>query len=293
MADPLVSVIIPNYNYASYVGEAIDSVLAQEYPNIEIIVVDDGSSDDSRAVIESYGERAKGIFQQNQGVSATRNNGVASCNGEFIAFLDADDAWMPTKLSRQMERFADANVGLVHVGVATIDGSGAVVGENLAGMEGCVANDLLLLRPVILGGGSGVVIRRRIFDDIGGFDTRLSTSADWELYYRIAARCEVAFVAEALVRYRFHGSNMHNNIAAMEHDVRIGFEKAFADKSADVQAIKSEAVGSFHTMLAGSYFHQAKYGKFLSHAFASIWHKPSTVGNFFARKAKVARPEVK
>ena len=286
---PLVSVIIPNYNYAPYVGEAIDSVRAQDYPNVEIIVVDDGSSDDSRAVIESYGEKVEGIFQPNQGVSATRNNGVAACHGEFVAFLDADDAWMPTKLSRQIERFGNADVGLVHVGVSHVDGSGKVISENLEGKEGHVANDLLLLMPVILGGGSGVAIRRRIFDEVGGFDTRLSTSADWELYYRIAARCEVAFVPEALVRYRFHGSNMHNNIAAMEHDVRIGFAKAFADKSADVQAIKSEAIGSFHTMLAGSYFHQAKYIKFLNHAIASIWHRPSNVGNFFARKAKFAK----
>ncbi len=286
---PLVSVIIPNYNYASYVGEAIDSVLAQDYPNVEIIVVDDGSSDDSRAVIECYGDKLRAIFQQNQGVCATRNNGVAVSSGEFIAFLDADDSWMPGKLTRQMERFANADVGLVHVGVSHIDGAGNAIREDLAGEEGHVANDLLLLKPVILGGGSGVVIRRRIFDEVGGFDTRLSTSADWELYYRIAARCEVAFVSEALVRYRVHGSNMHNNIAAMEHDVRVGFEKAFADRSADVQAIRSEAIASFHTMLAGSYFHQANYGKFLSHALASIWNKPSNIGNFFARKAKLAK----
>ncbi|MEQ1642736.1 MAG: glycosyltransferase [Pyrinomonadaceae bacterium] len=286
---PLVSVIIPNYNYASYVGEAIDSVLAQDYPNVEVIVVDDGSSDDSRAVVERYGERVSSIFQPNQGVCATRNNGVVASSGEFVAFIDADDAWMPTKLSRQMERLTNADVGLVHVGVSHVDGAGKAIREDLDGKEGRVANDLLLLKPVILGGGSGVVIRRHIFDEVGGFDTRLSTSADWELYYRIATRCEVAFVPEALVRYRVHGANMHNNIAAMEHDVRIGFEKAFADESADVQAIRSEAVGSFHTMLAGSYFHQAEYGKFLTHAIASVWNKPSNIGNFFARKTKLAK----
>ena len=286
---PLVSVIIPNYNYASYVREAIDSVLAQDYPSVEVIVVDDGSSDDSRAVIESYGDKVRAIFQQNQGVCATRNNGVKVSRGEFVAFLDADDAWMPSKISRQMERFANPDVGLVHVGVSHIDGAGKVIREDVEGKEGRVASDLLLLKPVILGGGSGVVIRRHIFDAVGGFDTRLSTSADWELYYRIATRCEVAFVPEALVRYRVHGSNMHNNIAAMEHDVRIGFEKAFADGSPDVQAIKREAIGSFHTMLAGSYFHQAEYGKFLSHAIASVWNKPSNIGNFFARKTKLAK----
>lgn len=289
MDSPLVSVIIPNYNYATYVGEAIDSVLAQDYPRVEIIVVDDGSSDDSRFVIESYGGSVKGIFQQNQGVSATRNTGIAASCGEFVAFLDADDVWMPTKLSRQMERFGESAVGMVHAGVTEIDDSGTVIGENLAGREGRVSNDILALLPVILGGGSGVVVRRRILEEIGGFDTRLSTSADWELYYRIATKCEVAFIREPLVRYRVHGTNMHNNVEAMEHDLQIGFAKAFADKSAAAQAIKAEAIGRFHTILAGSYFHQARYLKFLSHALATIWHTPSNVGHFLARKAKLAK----
>ena len=93
MTADLVSVIIPNYNYAHYLREAIDSALGQTYPHIEIIVVDDGSKDGSDEVIRSYGDRIRSVFQQNKGVSAARNAGVISGSGEYVAFLDADDSW--------------------------------------------------------------------------------------------------------------------------------------------------------------------------------------------------------
>ena len=96
MKEPLVSVVIPNYNYGQYLRQAIDSVLAQTYPAIEIIVVDDGSQDKSEAIVRSYGERVRLIAQRNQGVSVARNRGVQESAGEFVAFLDADDAWYAT-----------------------------------------------------------------------------------------------------------------------------------------------------------------------------------------------------
>src|SRR5438045_4325502 len=98
MQKGLVSVVIPNYNYARYVGDAVDSVLGQTYADLEVIVVDDGSTDASRDVLLSYGDSVKTISQQNQGVSAARNNGVAASRGEFVAFLDADDLWLPEKV---------------------------------------------------------------------------------------------------------------------------------------------------------------------------------------------------
>ena len=122
MKPGLVSVVIPNYNYANYLREALDSVLAQSYSDIEIVVVDDGSTDGSKDVIAAYDDRINAIFQKNEGVSAARNNGVLAGSGEFIAFLDADDAWLPTKVERQVAMFrSDPALGLVHVGVEEID----------------------------------------------------------------------------------------------------------------------------------------------------------------------------
>src|SRR5438309_4900890 len=99
---PLVSVVVPNYNYGRYVREAVDSVLGQTYPAVEVIVVDDGSSDDSLSVLQSYGSKIKLVVQPNGGVHKARNRGIEESKGEFVAFLDADDVWEPTKLERQV-----------------------------------------------------------------------------------------------------------------------------------------------------------------------------------------------
>lgn len=289
MKPGLVSVIIPNYNYAHYLREAVDSVLAQTYQDIEIVVVDDGSKDDSRAVLESYGERLKIVFQENQGVAAARNNGSAASSGEFIAFLDADDAWLPTKVEKQVAKFAaNPNFGLVHVGVDEVDPEGNSLVHRLEGAEGRVSATLLMLgREGVLGGGSGAMIRRTVFDEIGGVDQRLSTSADWDLFYRISERHEVGFVAELLIKYRVHGSNMHTNVAVFEHDMMLAFEKAFASPTPEIAAVKQKAYGNLHQILAGSYFHARKYGAFGANSLKSIVREPANIRHFlpFGRTA--------
>src|SRR5260370_11913693 len=153
---PKVSVIIPNYNYAHYIGQAVDSVLAQTYENTEIVVVDDGSHDTSEKLIAGYGERVRLIKQKNQGVSAARNTGVRETQGELLAFLDADDLWLPLKLEKQVQRFLDDHeLGLVHCGIEEISGTGEHLRLRFDGLEGWVATEMLLFkRAVILGGGS-------------------------------------------------------------------------------------------------------------------------------------------
>ena len=279
MKQPLVSVIIPNYNYAHYLPETLDSVLGQGYPNIEIIVVDDGSQDDSENVIRSYGERVRLIKQKNQGVSAARNRGVQESSGELIAFLDADDVWLPNKLERQVQRILeDPAIGLVHCGLEEVDSSGNVVGVLLDGMEGSISREMLLFnRPVILGAGSTALVPRATFDAVGGFDTRLSTSADWEFCYRVAFRQSVAFVAEVLVRYRVHGTNMHSNIKLMEHDMLIGYAKAFRTDDKELLALRRQCYGNIHMVLAGSYFRTGQTYDFATHALKSLWLRPANL----------------
>ena len=275
----LVSVVIPNYNYAHFLREAIDSVLAQTYSDIEIIVVDDGSSDASSEVLESYGKRVRTVFQKNQGVSAARNNGAEISRGEFIAFLDADDSWLPAKLEKQSEIFAaDPELGMVHVGFVEIDEAGRELLERTNGLEGRVAEELLRFeRSVILGGGSGIMVRREAFVVVGGFDLRMSTSADWDFFYRISSGYSVGFVPEVLLKYRVHALNMHGNIVAMEHDMMLGFEKAFA---ADRMANRRTFYGNLHKTLSASYFRAGKYADFGRHVIQSIWNRPFNIGYF-------------
>lgn len=272
MSHPLVSVIIPNYNYGRFLAQTIDSVLAQNYPNIEIIVVDDGSSDESVEVLESYGDKIKWFKQQNSGVSVARNRGIKESRGEFIALLDSDDVWLPEKIEKQIKLFLeDPEIGLVHCGFVDFDNEGNRHAEHLDGMKGRVAEDMLRYqRSVILGGGSAVVFKKKMFDEIGGFSLNISPAEDWEFYYQAARRCKVGFVAEVLMEYRIHGNNNHLNISRMERAIIGAFDKVFSEYPEELAPIRKECYGRIHTVLAGSYFRAGQYGSFLRHAAKSL-----------------------
>jgi hypothetical protein len=118
------------------------------------------------------------------------------------------------------------------------------------------------------------MVPRKVFDEVGGFDTRLSTSADWDVFYQISSRFAVGFVPEILLKYRFHHSNMHGNVRVMEHDMTIAFEKAFAHGAATG---KSRAYANLYKNLAGSYFRAGNYASFVRTAVQSIGHDPANL----------------
>jgi glycosyltransferase involved in cell wall biosynthesis len=248
-----------------------------------VIVIDDGSRDGTPEVLRRYGDRIQAVRQPNSGVSAARNAGVARSSGELLAFLDADDEWDPRKLELQVAAWeAQPEAGLVHCGVEDIDAAGTPLRRHTEGLSGTgVAAEMLLFRrSTILGGGSGVLIPRAVFDAVGGFDTRLSTSADWDLYYRISCRHPVRFVPEPLLRYRLHGSNMHGNIRAMEHDMLLAYQKAFAEAEAPVRKLRRRAYGNLHSVLAGSFFAAGQRADFARHAARSLLLTPDNLARF-------------
>ncbi|HVF47851.1 MAG TPA: glycosyltransferase [Pyrinomonadaceae bacterium] len=288
-----VSVIIPNYNYAHYLREAIEGVLNQTYPDIEIIVVDDGSTDGSSEILKSYGDRILLILQNNQGVSAARNNGVMSSHGQYVAFLDADDSWLPKKIEREVEQFSlNPKLGLVHVGVREVDAVGNHIRDRLDGGHGQIADQLLMLATEgILGGGSGFMVPRSVFDEIGGFDTALSTSADWDLFYRISSRYPIGFVPEVLINYRVHGANMHGNIEVMERDMTLAFSKAFGQGAT---AHSRKVYGNLYQNLSGSYFYAGDYAASLRTALRSLSYRPANILYFIQyplRRMRAGRKE--
>ncbi|MGV3722828.1 MAG: glycosyltransferase family 2 protein [Actinomycetota bacterium] len=287
-----VSVVIPTYNHARFLRMAIDSALRQSLPPREVIVIDDGSSDGTPEVVAEYGDRIRALRHANQGVAASRNAGAELATGKLLAFLDADDVWRPQKLERQVERFQrEPGLGLVHCGVEEIDAEGNVLRRQQDGLEGsAVAREMLLFRsPTILGGGSGVMIARSAFDEVGGFDPRLSTSADWDLYFRLASRCPVGYVPEPLLQYRLHGSNMHGNIGAMERDMLLAYSKAFADPSSPVQNLRRRAYGNLHSVLAGSYFSVGRKQDFVRHAARSLYLTPDNLLRFAGYPLRLLR----
>jgi glycosyltransferase involved in cell wall biosynthesis len=289
-----VSVIIPTHNRAEFLAEAIDSALSQTHAPTEVIVIDDGSTDNTAEVLSGYGNRIKAVRQQNRGVSAARNAGVALASGDLLAFLDADDVWMPKKLERQVARFqAEPDLGLVHCGVDEIDAEGARLRRVQDGLEGWVADDMLMFRrSVILGGGSGAMIPRALFKDIGGFDETLSTSADWDLYYRVARKHRVGFIADVLVGYRIHGSNMHSDIAVMERDMVRGYVKAFMDAGPHLLSLRRRCHGNLHRMLAGSYYRRGNYWSFLRHSIKALVLTPENAAWFLAYPVRRFRARV-
>lgn len=281
-----LSVVIPSYNYGRFIGEAIESVLTQTRPAAEVIVVDDGSTDDTEGVVTSFGEnRVRYLRQENAGVSAARNRGVAESRGDLIGFLDADDTFESEKLELQTEKlFQDANVGLVHCGIREFDSeTGDTVALNTDGKAGDVADGLLVWEePVVNVSGSCLVVRRDAFEAVGGFDTRMKCGEDWDFCYRVARKFKVGFVAEPLVNYRSHGAAAHHNVDNMERGMAMFYAKAFDTDDPKVLALKDRALGNYHKIISGSYFRAGRYGKFASHAVRSIAHRPANLGYFLS-----------
>ncbi|HVO69236.1 MAG TPA: glycosyltransferase [Aggregatilineaceae bacterium] len=206
-APPLVSIVIPAYNSAQFICEAVDSCLVQTYPNCEIIVVDDGSTDNTRALLEArYGERIRYLSQQNAGPSAARNRGIRAARGAFIQFCDADDQLLPAKIERCMEVFQQQpEVGVVYTRYQYVEADGKTPAplSDPPLLSGDVFCDLLLSNGnAIL--TSATLVRRDALLEVGTFDERLRRTQDWDLFLRLASRYSYASIDEVLLLYRWH-----------------------------------------------------------------------------------------
>jgi glycosyltransferase involved in cell wall biosynthesis len=278
-----VSVVIPTYNYGRFISQAIRSVLDQTSPPSEIIVVDDGSTDETKAVVDRFDALVRYIHQSNAGVCDARNRGVAEATSELIAFLDADDTWEPTNLEKHLARFeSDDEPGLVHSGLREFDDkTGETIQLYLDGSEDNVAESLLLWDgPTIVRPGGAITVSRQAFDYVGGFDTRMTVGEDWDFCFRVARSFKVGFVAEPLVNYRNHGAGAHHNVENMERGMLLFYEKAFASDDHEILKLRRRAYGDFHKVMSGSYFHSRQLRKFLLHAAKSIWMRPANLGYF-------------
>ena len=283
--------IIPAHDHASYLPDAIDSALGQTLRPLEVIVIDDGSTDATPEVLAAYGSRVRAFRQPNRGVAAARNAGLAVARGDSVAFLDADDEWKPRKLERQIARLArDPALGLVHCAAERFDASGTIEPGRLTGMEGWVRREILRLdREVIAAPGSSLLVPRRIALDLGGFDERLPPSEDWDFCCRVAAQHPIGYVPEVLVRYRQHGRGIHLNIPRMERAMLLALEKQFASSDADVQSLRRHSYGRLHRILAGCYFEQRQPRAFVRHVMKSLQYDAGNVGYFVAYPWRIIR----
>ncbi len=210
---PRVSVVVPTYNSADRVTDAIKSVLAQTYTDFEIVVIDDGSTDQTEEALRQFGDRIHYFKQENHGVSAARNAGIRKSRGEYIAFLDSDDFWLPEKLAEQVPVLdADREVGLVYSDWTVMSGETVLQSsyhKNLTPASGYVF-DQLIQRGFVL--TSGVVVRRRCLDDVGDFDKSLAIAQDYDLWLRISYRWQIQLVNKCLFTKRSFDGSLSTNL---------------------------------------------------------------------------------
>ena len=202
---PTISVVIPTHNRRELLLRTIDSALAQEAIDFEVVVVDDGSTDGTAEAIRVLNDRRIRVLRNERpvGVAAARNMGVEAASGSWIALLDDDDLWSPEKLRQQLAAADATGRSWVYAGSVEIDEHGVIFGgEPPPSSEELLAS--LLERNLMPAGSSNVIVRADLFRDVGGFDVRLRLIADWDLWLRLAPTGPPACVSQPLVAYRFH-----------------------------------------------------------------------------------------
>jgi glycosyltransferase involved in cell wall biosynthesis len=218
---PVVSIVIPTRDRAHLLGRSLRAACAQVGVDLEIIVVDDGSTDATRQVVaDGRDPRVRYIRNDTtMGVSASRNRGIAAAKGDWISFLDDDDVWAPEKLTRQLTAAERAGAHWVYAGDVNVDERLRV----LSGGPPPAPRDVIALLPrwnPIASGGSNVIVRSELLAAVGGFDSELRRTEDWDLWIRIARKGTPAWVCEPLVAYRFHAGNVAKDPADMVDEAR-------------------------------------------------------------------------
>lgn len=214
-----VSVIIPSYNSGHYLKEALDSALAQTFMDYEVVVVNDGSTDSTEAVIrdyeQRYPEKIRYIYQNNKGLAAARNTAIQHVTGEYLALLDADDRWLPERLAETVAAMdADQKLGIVHANITRFASNGNILDtpqRDTRYLTGMIFEHIFLRRAHL--SCPTVLIRRRCIDKVGLFDENLSYLGceDRELWLRIAQRYAVHYIDKVLALYRISPTSMSHN----------------------------------------------------------------------------------
>lgn len=213
---PLVSVVIATYNMGRYVGDAVRSVLGQTYRNLELHVVDDGSTDDTPRVLDEFESdpRFNRYRQENAGQTVAKNRGLSRCRGDLVAFLDGDDMWPEDRLEKQVPQFAaDPGLGVVYGQVQGIDGEGNLLRrsgpiDHSRWPSGWITARLFLDNCIPFG---SVLVKRDCFDRLGGFDESLRMGIDWDLWLRFSTRYKFLYLPDVMLKYRWWEGQMSRN----------------------------------------------------------------------------------
>lgn len=274
---PRVSVVIPTYNRAAYISEAIESALNQTAPDLEIVVVDDGSTDNTAEIVGSYGHRVRYVRQANQERAAARNTGIINASGQHIALLDSDDVWLPNHIAACGEALRrHPRAGVAYSRAVLVDEAGGLLTPMPAAMP---SGDLLhrILSSCEIGAtSSSTLIRREVFESVGLFDEvrELSGSEDWVMWARIATRYEFVAVPEITAKLRVHDGNTRGNAPRMERSSLKALDVLFSVYGTDVRLRGYEGLAhaAVYTLIAINYYGEGNMRRsrqFLRYALAA------------------------
>lgn len=290
MTDPQISAVIPVRNGGRFIAQAIDSVLVQKEVVVECIVVDDGSEDDTSDVLDRFGDKIRRVETPQVGVARARNRGAEVAMGRQLAFLDSDDVWLPRKSALQLRALADDRLGLSFTALHLIDENGRFKGRiPVCEPTEALKNTLLLEKPFMSGIGSSALVKREAFEKVGGFDERLSTSADCGFACKVALRWDVHALARPMVLYRLHPAQMHNDPAATQRDMMRIFDELFNDPDlpSELQRLRRRAEANLGISLAGSYLRQRHFAGFIRHVLRASIRRPDRL---IAAVGRLSRP---
>lgn len=242
-SDPLVSVVIPAYNAEITILETIESVRKQTFSSFEIIVINDGSTDNTLELVNSVDDpRLKVFSYENGGLSTARNRGIFRAQGEFIAFLDADDLWTADKLELQVQALRNnPAAGVAYSWTLVVDekGQGLYPGVSVS-FEGNVYQHLLTGN--FIASGSNVMLRRQVTDLVGEFDPELKSSEDWEYWLRVALHFSFVVVPKSQVLYRQSSTTMSSNFKRMENYMLLVHTRAFETAPEELKFLKNRSL---------------------------------------------------
>ncbi|MFA5156164.1 MAG: glycosyltransferase [Candidatus Omnitrophota bacterium] len=249
-----VSVIIPAYNKAAYTLSTVQSVIAQTYKDIEIIVVDDGSTDKTPEILRPFRDSIKYIYKKNAGASSARNLGIRLASGQFIAFLDCDDLYLPDKLSVSIDYLIqNPQAGFVHTAAYFVDENDKVLrvfSHPNSKKTGWISESLILRNFIC---NSTVVARRTCIAKAGLFNESIFTPADWDMWLRFSEYCQAGYIDQPLTKYRIIGSYILNNIERAKNEELTVLREAFKRKPALSPFFKKRALSNVFRRTAVSY----------------------------------------
>ena len=251
LRSPMISVILPAFNAEATIAQAIESVLAQSWRDFELIVINDGSTDATLQAVAAFDDSRLAVFSHaNRGPSASRNVGVSLANGEYVAFIDADDIWLSHKLEVQVSALqADPQADVAYGWTDTVDPTGCVVyPDQRRTVSGDVYETLLLHN--FISSGSNTMISRKVFQEVGGFDESLWAVEDWDLHVRLAARYAYVCVPTVVVQYRLSHGSLSSQLRLMEASHRRVAARLFAAAPPHLQRLRTKCDAAFFRYLA-------------------------------------------